>query len=201
LSFSFYFGIIKREGSFIMELIEVLDDNGNKIGVVKEKDIIKEDGDFYRAIAVMIVNSDGEILFTKRSKDKKMYPELWSMFITGHVKAFEASIDAASREIQEEVGIDVSNKELNYLYTIKDEKRNNSHIENIFFDNYILYKDIDINDIKVNEEIEGVQFVSIDDAKYLVDNRSEMIVPNDLEYEKIFDYIKNKKNKSLLKTK
>ena len=184
-----------------MELIDVLDENGNKIGVVKEKNIIKEDGNFYRAVAVTIVNSDGEILFTKRSKDKKMYPELWSMFITGHVKAFEASIDAASREIQEEVGIEVSNKELNYLYTIKDEKRNNSHIENIFFDNYILYKDIDINDIKVNEEIEGVQFVSIDDAKYLVDTKSEMIVPNDLEYEKIFDYIKNKKNKSLLKTK
>ena len=37
------------------ELIDVLDKDGNKTGIIKKKSEIKRDGDYHRAIAVLII--------------------------------------------------------------------------------------------------------------------------------------------------
>ncbi len=174
------------------ELIEVLDENGHKTGIIKTKSEIKRNGDYHRAIRVIIVNSANEVLFQKRSNKKKMFPNLWSIYLTGHVKAYEESTDAIIREVKEEIGIDILSDELEYLYTIKDEKKKNNYDERIFFDTYLLRKDIDINEIKMNNEVIGVQYLTIDEINYLIENNSKMIIPND--YDVILDVLKEKKN-------
>ena len=163
------------------ELIEVLDDNGNKTGIIKTKSEIKRNGDYHRAIRVVIVNSNNEVLFQKRSNKKKIFPNLWSIYLTGHVKANEEPIDALIREVKEEIGIDILSNELEYLYTIKEEKKKKDYDERIFFDTYLLRKDIDINELKMNNEVIGVQFLTLDEIKYLQDNNSKMIIPDDYE--------------------
>lgn len=163
------------------ELIEVLDHNGNKNGIIKTKREIKRNGDYHRAIRVVIVNSNNEVLFQKRSNKKKMFSNLWSIYLTGHVKAHEEPIDAVIREVKEEIGIDILSDELEYLYTIKDEKKNKNYDERIFFDTYLLKKEIGIDDIKMNNEVIGVQFLTLDEINYLVENNSKMIIPNDYD--------------------
>lgn len=172
------------------ELIDCLDEFGNKTGIVKKKSDIKKDGDYHRVIAVLIVNGDN-ILIHQRSSNKKVYPNLWSLFVRGHVQAGEGSIDACKREIKEEIGIDITEDELEFLYTLKEEAKKKDYIENMFYDTYLLKKDIDIKDITIQkEELNDIKYINIDEVKTQIENGSKDYVPNDEDYKRIFEYIK-----------
>ena len=172
------------------ELIDCLDEVGNKTGIVKPKSAVKRDGDYHRVIAVLVINND-KILIHQRSKNKKVYPSLWSLFVRGHVQAGESSIDACKREIKEEIGIDINEDELEFIYTLKEEAKSKDYIENMFYDTYILRKDIDIKDITIQkEEVDDIKYISIDEVYSLIKNGSKDFVPNDEDYKRIFDYIK-----------
>ena len=184
------------------ELIDVLDSNGNKTGIIKNKSEIKRDGDFHRAISVCIINNQNEILMQQRSSNKKVFPNLWSIFVKGHVTSGETSFEASQREILEELGIMIDTSELEYLYTIKEHiVTNNSYIENIFFDTFLLRKDIDINSIKLQtEEVSDVKFMYYKDIYNLIDN--DAMIPNKKDYDLIFPIIdKLNKKKVLVKGK
>lgn len=173
------------------ELIEVLDEKGNKTGQVKAKREIKKDGNYHRAIAVLII-SDNKILLQKRNSTKKVYPNLWSLFVKGHVQAGETSIEASIREINEEIGITIKENELTYLYTIKEETNNQCYMENIFYDTYILRKKIKLDDIVIQEdEVSEVKYMDINDVYNSIQNNSELFVPNKEDYKRIFEYLKS----------
>ena len=113
------------------------------------------------------------ILIHQRSKNKKVYPNLWSLFVKCHVQAGKSSIEACKREIKEEIGIDVSGDELRFIYTLRKDAKSKEYIENMFYDTYILRKNIDIKDITIQkEEINDVKFVRIDEVK----NKSKMTI-------------------------
>ena len=172
------------------ELIDCLDEFGNKTGKIKTKSEIKRDGDYHKVIAVLIVNDDN-ILIHQRSKNKKVYPNLWSLFVRGHVQAGEDSLDAALREIKEEIGIDVDKSELEFLYTLKEEAKKKDYIENMFYDTFLLRKKIDLKDITIQkEEVDDIKYINIDEVYNLIKNGSKEFVPNDEDYKRIFDYIK-----------
>ena len=181
------------------ELIDVLDRFGNKTRIVKTKDEVMKKGDWHRAISVIIMNSDNEILFQKRSSERLVYPNLWSMFLKGHIESGEESFMAAIREIFEEIGIMVGIDELTYLYTITDSNKTGKLKENIFFDTYLLKKDISLSDIKMSNEVSDVEFLTLEEAKYLVDSGNKQIVSNTKDYQIIFSFIKNDKTKKLIK--
>ena len=174
------------------ELIDVLDINGNKTGIVKEKSQIKKDGDYHRAISVCIINDNNEILMQKRSSNKKVYPNLWSIFVKGHVRSNESVLEASKREILEELGILIDVNELEYLYTIKDEKiTDGDYIERIFFDTFLLRKNVDIKDAVIEkDEVSEVCFVNYEDVLKLIEN--DVMIPNKKDYEKIFDILSRK---------
>lgn len=172
------------------ELIDCLDEFGNKTGIVKPKSAIKKDGDYHRVIAVLIVNDD-KILIHQRSKNKKVYPSLWSLFIRGHVQSGEDSLDAALREIKEEIGISINKNELEFLYTLKEEAKKKDYIENMFYDTYILRKNINIKNITIQkEEVDDIKYINIDEVYNLIKNGSKDFVPNNEDYKRIFEYLK-----------
>ena len=180
------------------ELIDVLDSNGNKTGLVKAKSLIKRDGDFHRAISVCIINSNDEILMQQRSGNKRVFPNLWGMFVKGHVISNETSLLACQREIYEELGILIDISELEYLYTIKEHiVTNDNYIENIFFDTFLLRKDIDIDSIKLQEEeVRDAKFMNYQDVYNLIS--SNILVPNKKDYELIFPIINSLNNNKVL---
>lgn len=173
------------------ELIDVLDNKGNKTGIIKKKSDIKRDGDYHRAIAVLVINNNNEILMQKRSSNKKVYPNLWSIFVKGHVQAGESSIDACIRELNEEVGINITSNELNYLYTIFEKVIKENFIERIFYDTYILRKDFNLNDITIQkEELSEIKLVDSNKVISLIENNDKSLVPNLEDYKRIINYIK-----------
>lgn len=173
------------------ELIDVLDNKGNKTGIIKKKSDIKRDGDYHRAIAVLVINNNNEILMQKRSSNKKVYPNLWSIFVKGHVQSGETSIDACIRELNEEVGINITGNELNHLYTIFEEVIDKDYIERIFYDTYILRKDFNLNDITIQEEeLSEIKLVDSNKVISLIENNDKSLVPNYEDYKRIINYIK-----------
>lgn len=176
------------------ELIDVLDANGNKTGEVCSKKEIKEKGLFHSAIAVCIVNQDNDILLQKRSESKKAFPNMWSMFVTGHVISGENPKQAAVREIYEEIGLKLKERDLDLLYIIKSERKTaENYYENIFFNTYIVHKKIDINKLKIqNEELSEIKFISIFELKKLIKEKSNMLVPNGIHFKKIFPILEER---------
>ena len=175
------------------ELIDVLDEFGNPTGVVKKKSEIKKDGNYHRVIAVLVINNKDEILMQKRHPNKKVYPNLWSIFVKGHVQAGETPKEACIRELKEEVGLDASLNELEYLYTIKEEVIKKDFIERAFFDTYIFRKDFSIDDVVYQEEeLAGIKLVDSSEVISLIKNNDSSLVPNYEDYKRIIDIIKRK---------
>ena len=184
------------------ELIDVLDEDGKKTGIVKPKSLIKHDGDYHRAISICFMNLNNEILLQKRSGKKIIYPNLWSMFLKGHVRSGEDSISSAIRETKEELNLKIDARELLYLYTIKEEKIKTNYIEKIFFDTYLVLKNINFDSIILNDEVSDVIYINYQELKEMILNRDIRLIPNILDYEKIIpilDSVIIEKGKSLNK--
>ena len=80
-----------------MALFDVLNENGEKIGVAKTSQEIFSSGLWHRASHVWIINSKQELLISKRSKNVGTYKGYWTMSAGGHVDAGETSLECAIR--------------------------------------------------------------------------------------------------------
>jgi 16S rRNA (adenine1518-N6/adenine1519-N6)-dimethyltransferase len=61
----------------------------------------------HRAVHILIFNNMGEVYLQKRARWKDRHPLLWDSSAGGHVCAAEGYDEAARRELQEELGINV----------------------------------------------------------------------------------------------
>ena len=86
------------------EMVEVVDEQDVVIGTSDIRDCL-EKGLLHRAVAVLVVRKNGELLLQQRGLRDKWHPGLWTLSSTGHVKAGEAYDVAAARELREELGI------------------------------------------------------------------------------------------------
>ena len=86
------------------EIVDVVDEHDVPIGTATVKDCL-EKGLLHRAVATLVVRSNGKILLQQRSKKDMWHPGLWTLSSTGHVKSREAYDIAAARELSEELGI------------------------------------------------------------------------------------------------
>ena len=70
-------------------------------------------------IGILDFNDKKELLLQKRSVTKKSHPNCWDISGAGHIRAGESVIDGAIRELKEELGVEVEEKDLQYIATIK----------------------------------------------------------------------------------
>lgn len=59
----------------------------------------------HRAVAVLVLRSNGKVVLQRRSEHDPWHPGLWTMSSTGHVRKGEEYEAAAQRELKEEVGV------------------------------------------------------------------------------------------------
>lgn len=179
-----------------MELLDVLDSNGFKTGIIKDKKQVYNDGDFHRAVHIWIMNSNDEILVQKRSPKKETFPNLWAISVAGHVRSGETSIEAAIREIKEEIGKKVTEEDLIYLFTLKREQALNDKTLRVIDDVYIIYLDIDVENTKLQfSELTDIKYVYYEYLENIFKDHDENYVPYTEEHVKLFEYLKDKKNK------
>ncbi len=82
----------------------LVDEEDEELGV-KDKLKAHEDGDLHRAVSVVIINSEGEILLQQRSEDKPIAPGSWSNTCCGHVHKGKGILERAQEKLKQEMGI------------------------------------------------------------------------------------------------
>lgn len=85
------------------EMFDIVDENDEIIGQASRTHV-HEHGLLHRAVHIFIFNEQGHILLQKRSWSKDRFPGRWTSSVSGHVDAGETYLEAALREIQEEIG-------------------------------------------------------------------------------------------------
>ena len=101
-----------------MELFDILDEDGNRTGQVRERCMVHMDGDVHGTAHVWIArertNGGYDLLLQKRSRGKDSYPGCYDISSAGHVQAGDDFLFTALRELKEELGIRAEAKDLEF---------------------------------------------------------------------------------------
>jgi isopentenyldiphosphate isomerase len=99
-----FFFCSERDMSVSQELIDVVDENDEVVGVETRGEIHRRRL-MHRAVHILVFNQRGELFLQKRSMSKDENPGLWDSSAAGHVDSGEDYPGCARREIEEELGI------------------------------------------------------------------------------------------------
>ena len=158
-----------------MEYLDLYDENGNLTGekVLRVKGMKPEVGKYIKIVIVFIKNDEDKFLIQKTSKEKG---SVWAT-TGGLVSSGYTSDETIVKEIEEELGLVVDFNELKHIETIKR--------KHAFQDTYYLEKNINIEDLTIQEEeVEFVKWLSIDEIKELI-NKGEFREGNIFPFENL----------------
>lgn len=88
------------------ELLEVVDEQDRPTGQVLDKTIVHGRGLLHRVAHVWITDGN-RLLQQRRGLKTKIMPGRWDASASGHVDPGETYVQAAQRELQEEVGLEL----------------------------------------------------------------------------------------------
>ncbi len=172
-----------------MELLDVLDINGNKTGEVKPRKEVHSKGYWHKGFHIWIINSDKELLIQRRSTNKDVYPNKLYVSVAGHPVSGENELDGIKREILEEIGQELDMSKLEHLFTFSQEviENNGKFLDNMFYDVYLIEMNLDINKLKLQkEEVSGIQNIYYKDFEKMVKNKNKDIVNHPEEWKRLF---------------
>ena len=90
-----------------MELCDIVDKHGNPTGRIIERGTKLAPGEFYLVVQVWIRDERNNYLIQQRGLHLQSGPGVWAT-TAGYVIAGEESVDAAIREVEEELGLQLS---------------------------------------------------------------------------------------------
>lgn len=166
------------------EMIDVLDEEtGDLTGEVIAKSEAHRIGKWHGSIHILIVNKDKTKTFLqRRSTQKKLYPNMWDIAVGGHISTGETSLETAQRELKEELGLNLKDFDVKQVDRITEQFTNNGIISNEYVTIYLLYGDIDISQIKLQEEeVSEIKWCSKKELNELI--KQQNILPHIREYE------------------
>ncbi len=99
-----------------MELFDILNPDGTKSGIIRERGVAHREGSLHATVHMWIVRKNDrgryDVLLQKRSACKDSNPGCYDISSAGHVEAGDIPIHAAVREMQEELGLAVTEEDL-----------------------------------------------------------------------------------------
>ena len=145
-----------------MELVDVLDKNGNKTNEVVDKDKAHKEGIYHPVVHLVVLSEDRKrMLLQKRCSKKKILPNMWDVAAAGHISSGEDNLESIKREFNEELGLDSEKYDFNYINMFEEKYDDRKYKVREYAFLYIVLNDIDINDIKIQEdEVSDVKWFS-----------------------------------------
>jgi isopentenyldiphosphate isomerase len=177
------------------ELLDVVDQSGRPTGMVVQRDSVHEQGLWHRTVHVWILNAKGEVLFQKRSMDRDSFPGAWDVSSAGHVSAGESPVQAAQKEVLEELGIAVDENELRLLFSVSTStvQRQGTFVDNEISDVYLVRKDVGIQDLSLQRtEVAGARHFPRGELKRIADTGDPAFAPHEKEYRLLHEYLSRK---------
>lgn len=156
------------------EKFDVLNELGEFTGEIATRDECHKKGLWHRAVYAFIIDDKGNILLQKRSENKKLWPNMWDVTVGGHVDAGEFGRQALIREVKEELGIEIKDDDVKYLIGSTSINEQGDIINKHYNECYLITKNIDISDIKIQkEEVSEVRYFSKDELLKRISNNYE----------------------------
>jgi isopentenyl-diphosphate Delta-isomerase len=87
------------------ERIVTVDENDNVIGEEAKEKCHDGGGILHRGFLAMVLNNAGELLLTRRSDKKRLWPGFWDGSVASHVFRGEDYEHASMRRLREEIGL------------------------------------------------------------------------------------------------
>ena len=141
-----------------MEIFDLYDENRIKTGETMAKGDKVPENRYRFVVHVIVFNSEGKMLIQQRASDRPTHPNCWDFSVGGSVVSGETSSEGATRELFEELGIDVDLKGRQANFSVNFGKG---------FDDYY-FIDYDINAEDVNFQKEEVQAVKWADKEEIL---------------------------------
>ena len=85
-------------------LLLVINNSDEVLGYKSKKDCHGVPGILHRAFSVFVFNGKGELLLQKRSKEKPLWPGIWSNTCCSHPVKREDIVESAKKRLNEELG-------------------------------------------------------------------------------------------------
>jgi len=123
------------------ELLILVDENDNAIGLEEKIKCHLPNGKLHRAFTALLFDKKGRLVLTKRAPEKMLWPGIWDGTVASHPRKSETYVTSAERRMPEELGISCK---LDYLFK---------------FEYHVPYKDIGSEN-----EICGTMIGIIDDS-------------------------------------
>lgn len=145
----------------MMEKWDLYTKNRENTGITINRGENIPEGMYRLVVHVAVFNQEGKMLIQKRQKNKSRWANLWDLSVGGHVVSGENTREAAVREAQEELGLDIdlSDKPANITTTFN----------NGFDDYYIVTVEVKIEDIIIQqEEVSEVRWASLSEIKEFI---------------------------------
>ena len=165
------------------EYFDIYDENMEPIGTELRSEVHKK-GYWHKSFQCWFVckeDSEEYILFQKRHADKDTYPNLLDITAAGHLSAGE-TVEDASRELEEELGITVDFKELIPVGVIKEDKVEDSFMDREFGNVFLYCCHIPMDNFKLQaDEVVGMFKAKLKDAIMLFDNKLDYITVDGYE--------------------
>ncbi len=160
-------------------LIDVLDNYGIRTGKTLSRKEIHALGKVHRAVHLYLFDKANNLLLQRRSDNTDHYPGMFSISLTGHVDAGESSREALRREIQEELGFDPTDMEIDFLFSFRqDAEISPEYIDRQFNDVYACWYDFKIEDISFDSnDISEVKLVPILEFNAMIANKKSELSP------------------------
>lgn len=165
-----------------------MDAAGSRTGTSCAKSEAHRNGYLHPTIHVWILTADKKVLIQQRSFKKDTFPGLWDVSVAGHISAGEDPLSSAVREIEEEVGLQISSNELIFIGTQLAKHLHAEHlIDHELHYIYLLQREIYLKDVTIQkEEVAGIKMMDIDMFKLDISNSPQCYVPHGKVY---YDFI------------
>jgi len=178
-----------------MEILDVVDEEGNPTGETVERKRAHREGIRHRSSHVWLLRKRKgkvQLLLQKRSNNKDSFPGCYDISSAGHIPAGMDYVASALRELKEELGMEAKASQLHYCgkrYIYYDrvfygERFVDNQVSNI----YVLWMDREEREFTLQEEeVEAVKWLDLEECMEAVrENR----IPHCIMMEEL-DMVKN----------
>lgn len=144
-----------------LELVDIYNNKHEKLNYEKDRKGL-EIGEYRLSCFIWVINDNEEILLQQRLASSKKMPNMWGT-TAGGVKLGETSLDGAIRELFEELGINVTKDELEF---IGSNKRINDYVEV-----WLCKKNIDLKELKLEPtEVQNAKWLLVKEFEEMINN-------------------------------
>ncbi len=181
-----------------LELFDILNEDGSKTGIVKERGVSHREGALHGTVHIWIVRenekSGYDVLLQKRSDHKDSHPGCYDISSAGHISAGDERMESALRELWEELGLSVQPEHLESFGTthVKFEQTfyGKRFRDNEISSDFVYRQPVDIDKLNLQEsEVSEVRWMDYEECRQKVAQGSMPNCINPEEFEKLGSYL------------